>query len=138
MAIRFLEKLITFLFDIIAINVAFFTAFWLRYKSNLFPESFNPYLEPLAYVTPALVMCAVWIILFFFTGLYRDWYKESRIDEFLVVGRTVMTGTFLLFVVTSAPQIIDFANSGDPRVLFTRTKFATVLTYGICMLFFAA
>lgn len=138
MAVRFIEKLVTFLFDILAINVAFFTAFWLRYQSRIFPESFNPYVEPLAYLTPALVMCAVWILLFFFTGLYRDWYRESRVDEFFVVGRTVLTGIFLILVVTSAPQIIDFAKSGDPRLLFTRTKFATVLIYGACMLFFAA
>ena len=37
MAVRFIEKALTFLFDVIALNVAFATAFWIRYKSNFFP-----------------------------------------------------------------------------------------------------
>ena len=73
----------------------------------------------------------------FFTGLYRDWYKESRSDEFITVARTVAAGIFFVFLVTSAPQIISFAQTGKISVLFTRTKFATILTYGGCMLFFA-
>ncbi len=137
MALRLLEKLITFLFDFLAINIAFFTAFWLRYKSNIFPEAFNPSLELLTYLQPSLIVAFLWIILFFFTGLYREWYKESRIDEFFVVSRTVIFGLFILFLVTSAPQVIDFVHSGNPRILFTRTKIPILLTYGSCMLFFA-
>ena len=137
MALRLLEKLITFLFDFLAINIAFFTAFWLRYKSNIFPEAYNPSLELLTYVQPSLIVAFLWVILFFFTGLYREWYKESRIDEFFVVSRTVFFGLFILFLVTSAPQVIDFVHSGNPRILFTRTKFPILLTYGSCMLFFA-
>lgn len=137
MAVRLLEKLITFIFDFLAINFAFFTAFWLRYKSNLFPEAFNPTLELLAYAQPSLIITCIWILLFFFTGLYRDWYKESRIDEFFVVSRTVLFGLFMLFLVTSAPQVIDFVSTGNPRILFTPTKLPILLTYGGCMLFFA-
>ncbi|HEX3020006.1 MAG TPA: sugar transferase [Chitinispirillaceae bacterium] len=138
MAIRLLEKLITFLFDFLAINIALFTAVWLRYKSNFFPEALNPSLELLSYLQPSLIIAMLWIALFFFTGLYRDWYKESRIDELFVVSRTVLTGLFILFLITSAPQVIDFVHSGNPRVLFTPTKFPILLTYGSCMLFFAA
>ncbi len=137
MALRLLEKLITFLFDFLAINIAFFTAFWLRYKSNLFPEAFNPSLELSTYLQPSLTVASLWIILFFFTGLYREWYKESRIDEFFVVSRTVFSGLFILFLVTSAPQVIDFVHSGNPKILFTRTKIPILLTYSSCMLFFA-
>lgn len=137
MAIRFLEKLITFVFDFLAINIAFFTAFWLRYKSNLFPEAFNPYLELFAYIQPSFIVAVLWVTLFFFTGLYRDWYKESRVDEFFVVSRTVLFGLFLLFLITSAQQVFEFVHCGNPKVLFTRTKFPILVTYGFCMLFFA-
>ena len=137
MAVRVLEKLLTFLFDIFAVNIAFFTAFWLRYQSNFFPESYNPHLYIFSYAIPAAIMTVVWIVLFFFTGLYRDWYKESRIDEFFVVSKTVLTGIFFLFLVTSSAQIIEFAQTGNAHAFFTRTKFAILLTYGLCMLFFA-
>ena len=137
MAARFLEKLLTFSFDVIAINIAFVTTFWLRYQSNFFPEAFNPNIDFSTYFIPSLILTPAWILLFFFTGLYRDWFKESRLDEFVTVSRTIAIGTFLLFLVTSAPQILTFGQTGDFSVIFTRTKFATVLTYGACMLFFA-
>ncbi|MBD3392356.1 MAG: exopolysaccharide biosynthesis polyprenyl glycosylphosphotransferase [Chitinivibrionales bacterium] len=137
MGARFTEKLATFLFDVLAFTVAFITTFWLRYKSNFFPEAYDPYLEFSSYVTPMITLCGGWILLFFFTGLYRDWYKESRLDEFFVVSRTVIVGMAALFLITGAPQMTEFARTGDPRVFFTRTKFATLFTYGICMLFFA-
>ncbi|MDO5575845.1 MAG: hypothetical protein Q4F84_02090, partial [Fibrobacter sp.] len=107
MGIRLIEKLLTFCFDILAINVALFSAFWLRYKSNLFPESFDQYIDFTYFGTPALILTIMWVILFFLTGLYRDWYKESRVDEFFVVTRTVIIGMFILFLVTSAEQIIN-------------------------------
>lgn len=137
MAVRLLEKLITFLFDILAVNIALFCAVLLRYKSNLFPEFYNPNLELSSYTVPAVIMSCVWITLFFLTGLYRDWYKESRLDEFFVVSRTVLIGMALLFLITSAPQIILFSQTGDFHVLFTKAKFPILLTYGTCMLFFA-
>jgi len=137
MLARFLEKFFTFLFDVIAINVAYFAAFWLRYKSNLFPEAYNPAIDIASHLQPSLIVTVLWVMLFFLTGLYRDWYKESRLDELFVVARTVLFGIFLLFLVTSAPQIIEFAHDGDIGVLFTRTKFPVLVTYGACMLFFA-
>jgi exopolysaccharide biosynthesis polyprenyl glycosylphosphotransferase len=137
MGARLLEKLITFVFDIIAVNVAFFTTFWLRYKSNLFPETFNPDIDFSSYFVLTLSFTAGWIGLFFFTGLYRDWYKESRLDEFVVVLRTVLFGMLIIFLITTGPQIIDFANTGKISVIVTRTKFAMLFTYGFCMLFFA-
>jgi exopolysaccharide biosynthesis polyprenyl glycosylphosphotransferase len=136
MAARFFEKLLTFTFDVVAINVAFVTAFWLRYKSDLFPEAANHDIDISSYFVPAIIFTIAWIVLFFITGLYRDWYKESRLDEFIVVSRTVAVGTFLLFLITGAPQIIDFAKTGDVQTFFTRTKLATLFTYGACMLFF--
>ncbi len=134
---RFLEKLVTFLFDAAAVNVAFVTTFWLRYKSNFFPEAYSPDVDFSTYIVLSLSFTCGWIVLFFLTGLYRDWYKESRFDEFVVVLRTVMIGMFILFLITGGPQIIEFATTGSLSVIFTRTKFATLFTYGSCMLIFA-
>jgi exopolysaccharide biosynthesis polyprenyl glycosylphosphotransferase len=136
MASRFFEKLITFTMDIFAVNVALATTFWLRYKSNVFPEAYNPHIDPFGFAIPALIITLCWLTMFFFTGLYRDWYKESRLDEFFVVFRTIAIGIFFLLLVTSSSEIIAFVQSGKLAVLFTRTRFATVLTYAGCMLFF--
>jgi exopolysaccharide biosynthesis polyprenyl glycosylphosphotransferase len=137
MGLRLLEKLTTFFFDVLSFAVAFATTFWLRYKSGVFPEAYDPDLLFADYLTPMLILSLAWAVLFFFGGLYREWYKESRIDEFFVVSKTVLFGMFILFLLTSAPQIIHFTKTGDATVLFTRTKAATLFTYGGCMLFFA-
>lgn len=133
---RFIEKALTFLIDIVAFNVAFATAFWIRYKSNFFPESFNADIEFSSYILLSITVAGCWAALFFVTGLYRDWYKESRLDEFFVVVRTILIGIFLLFLITSASQIIDFATSGNFEQVFTRTKFAVLITYAVCLVFF--
>jgi exopolysaccharide biosynthesis polyprenyl glycosylphosphotransferase len=138
MGIRVLEKLLTLLFDLAAITVAFYVTLWLRYFSHFFPETYNPAIDLSSYLFPSMVMSGCWIALFFFGGLYREWHKESRLDEFLVVARTVFIGLAGLFLITSAQQIVAFANSGDWQSMFTRTKMATLLTYGSCMLFFGA
>ncbi len=134
MGTRFFEKIITFLFDILAVNAAFAATFWLRYKSSLFPETYNPDLLFADYITPSVILTVLWILLFFFTGLYRDWYKESRIDEFFVVARTVLFGIFILFLLISADEIIQFATTGSRPTLLTRTQLVFLTTYASCML----
>ncbi len=137
MAARFIEKALTFIIDVVAFNVAFVTAVWIRYKSNFFPEVYNPDVDFSSYFTLSAFVAICWVGLFFLTGLYRDWYKESRLDECFVVIRTILIGIFLLFLVTSASQIIEFGTSGNLAVLFTRTKLAILLTYAGCIAVFA-
>ncbi|MCL2183332.1 MAG: sugar transferase [Chitinispirillia bacterium] len=140
MNVRFLEKIITFLFDVVALNIAFFTAYWIRFQSGFFAAEMVDDITtiPFNYLEPSLILSIGWVILFYFTGLYRDWIKESRIDEFFVVARTIIIGMFMIFLVTGAPQIMEFVQTGDIRKIFTTTKMATLLTYGGCTLFFAS
>jgi len=137
MGLKFLEKPLTLLFDIIAFTIAVAVAFWLRFKSGFFPETYNPAAEFSAYFVPSLILTGCWILLSFFTGLYRTWYRESRLDEFFVVLRTILVGIFLLFLLISADELLNFARTGTPPRLFSRTQFWSLLTYGCCVLFFA-
>jgi len=128
------------MFDVVALNIAFFTAYWIRFQSGFFAAEMVDDITtiPFTYIEPSLILSIGWIILFYFTGLYRDWIKESRIDEFFVVARTILIGLFMIFLVTGAPQIMEFVQTGDIRKIFTPTKMATLLTYGGCTLFFAS
>jgi hypothetical protein len=72
MAVRFIEKALTFLIDIISFNVAFTAAIWIRYQSNIFPEFYNPDIDFGSYFTLSASVALCWVALFFFTGLYRD------------------------------------------------------------------
>ena len=38
--------------------------------------------------------------IFFFFGLYRSWYAQSRFDEFIAIFKTITLGTFVIFLVT--------------------------------------
>ncbi len=137
MGSRYTEKVITFLFDLLAVSIAFWATFWLRYKSGFFPETYNPALSFSEYIVPLFILSCSWIFLFFLTGLYRSWYQESRFDEFIVVSRTVIFGIFLLFLIISADELMRFAKTGVVPRLFSRTQVVTLFTYGGCMLFFA-
>jgi exopolysaccharide biosynthesis polyprenyl glycosylphosphotransferase len=137
MGLKILEKPLTLLFDIIALFIALAATIWLRFKSGIFPETFNPAIAFADYFIPCVILACCWLLLFFFSGLYRTWYKESRLDEFFVVTRTVLVGIFFLFLLISADELMIFARTGKPPSLFSRTQFATLITYAGCMLFFA-
>ena len=78
MLARKFEKYLIFASDVASFNLAFAAIFWLRYKSGLFPESFNPGKDFSQYTQIAFVLSLVWIAYFFISGLYRDWYLQSR------------------------------------------------------------
>ncbi len=137
MSIRVLEKPLTFFFDAIFINVAFIATFWLRYKSGYFPECTNDEISIALFVNPMLVLMFGWLLIFFFNGLYREWHKESRLDEFFVIFRCIAIGILGLFFLVSAEEIVDFAVQGTRTGVFASRKVAILGTYGLSMLIFA-
>ncbi len=131
---RFAEKILTFLFDAVVLTASFWIAFWVRYQSGLFLGTYNPDMLWVEYLIPSGILTAIWLVLFFLTGLYRDWFKESRLDEFLVVSRTVLFGVFTLFVMASSEQWISFVKTGELPQLFSHNQTAVVVLYGIVLL----
>ncbi|MFW5960469.1 MAG: sugar transferase, partial [Chitinivibrionales bacterium] len=107
------------------------------YKTALFPSTYNPSLELSEFSNPMVILSVAWLILYYFTGLYRDWYKESRIDEFLVVARTVVIGIAVIFLLIAADEIMSFARTGNIPHLLTETQITFLSLYGICMLVFS-
>ena len=71
MGARFVEKILTFLFDTLATIVAFATTFWLRYewlqyKSYYLPEGFDPTVNFASYSPLLFILTGAWLALFFF------------------------------------------------------------------------
>src|SRR5690606_16024872 len=52
---------------------------------------------PIMVIAPALVMSVGWLFLFFFFGLYRERYAESRLDEVVSLAKVVTIGLLALF-----------------------------------------
>ena len=131
---RFVEKIFVLLFDCIAICGAFWLVFWLRFKSGMFPVFFSPELSFEPYIVPSLIMTAVWLVFYFFNGLYRDWFSESRFDEILIVARTIIIGIAIMFCIVSSEQIIDFVKTGDFKPIFSQSRISLILSYGTTLL----
>ena len=131
---RFFEKLFVVFFDIVAVNASFLMVFWLRYKSGFFASAYDAELQFSPYAAPAAIMTVFWIIFYFFNGLYRDWFSESRLDEFLIVAKTILLGTAIIFCTISSEQIIDFVETGRKHDIFSQTRTVTLFTYSLCLL----
>ena len=131
---RFIEKIFVLLCDIFAISGAFWLVFYLRYKSGLFTNFFDPHLDFAAYIVPSFIMTGSWLIFYFLNGLYRDWFSESRLDEIFIVARTVIIGTAIIFCMVSSEQIIDFVKTGKLSDIFSHSRVSLLLSYGLTLL----
>lgn len=131
---RFAEKLLIFFLDAVVITASFWLAFWVRYQSGFFLGTYIPDSIGGSYLIPSTILTALWLSLFFVTGLYRDWFKESRLDEFFVVSRTILFGVFVLFVMASSDQWISFIKTGELPDLFNQNQTGVVVIYGVVLL----
>ncbi len=82
--------------------------------------------DPSVFELPSAgLLCAFWLVLFLFAGLYRERRAASRFDEFVTLLKVVTVGTLLLF-------FLLFIDRLDP--LAARTS---VVLYWACVLGFA-
>ena len=135
---RIVEKIFVLLIDCIAICAAFWFVFWIRYKSGIFPDLVYTDLSFQPFIIPSLIMTACWLVFYFFNGLYRDWFSESRLDEILIVARTVIIGIAIMFCIVSSEQIIDFVKTGDFKPIFSQSRISLLLYYGGTLLLTAS
>jgi exopolysaccharide biosynthesis polyprenyl glycosylphosphotransferase len=91
--------------DGIAFTLALLVFYYLRVRSGLFAVETIPDL-----LAPLVVINAYWYLLFWIAGLYRPWWAQSRLDELIVVAKTVLTGVLLL----SFAIFLDDAVTRDP------------------------
>jgi exopolysaccharide biosynthesis polyprenyl glycosylphosphotransferase len=131
---RLFEKLFVIFCDIAAISAAFWLVFWLRYKSGFFPNVYDIRISFEPYIVPTIIMTGSWLIFYFLNGLYRDWFSESRLDEILVVARTIILGIVIIFCMVSGEQIIDAVKTGKFYDIFSQTRVSILLSYGLCLL----
>ncbi|MCX7879201.1 MAG: sugar transferase [Ignavibacteria bacterium] len=108
------------IFDIFAITLSYIIHFLIRFESGLFETDVQPTFFD-AFLT-GLILLIYWLIAFFFSGLYRDWFVRSPFDEFFSVIKTSFFFNFILFF------FVFLDSSTRPRLLF--------LVYFVNMTFF--
>ena len=99
------EQLLLFVLDFVCINFSWIVYYWFRMKSGIFPD-----VSQQDFWMPMLVICTYWMFLFFFFGMYRTWYMQSRLDELTEMFKTISFGTLLLFFLI----FIDDQGIGSP------------------------
>ena len=118
-----IEKILLIAGDFIAINLTFLCWGLLRNKLGYYTEQeflLNFYLS-------LLVFC-YWFFLFFFFGLYKSWYAQSRFDEFVTVLKTVTIGVFIIFVLTADVRIDLRSTPKLSRII--------IISYWLMLVFF--
>src|SRR5262249_51989560 len=46
---------------------------------------------------PMIALSMFWLVVYFFFGMYRSWYTQSRFDEFATLFKATTFGVLLLF-----------------------------------------
>ncbi|MFY7999259.1 MAG: sugar transferase [Candidatus Kapaibacteriota bacterium] len=108
-------------FDMLGFVVSFAVYYALRFLSGLFETATSAFTQPLLtdertvlIVAAVIALYGYWALLFWFAGLYEDWYVRSPFDEFFTVVRITFVGCILLGVVIFFD---DVAPAQNPRLL---------------------
>ncbi|MCI0511603.1 sugar transferase [candidate division KSB1 bacterium] len=94
-----IERILLIGSDFLMVAAAFCLLSVIRREIGIFAGgdfSFIAYLASITFV--------YWGVIFLFFGLYRSWYAQSRIDEFIAVFKTLSLGCSLIFILTFEPE----------------------------------
>lgn len=95
--------------DIISIPISSIIQYWIRFESGLFPKSHYNISD---FIPVLLFFLTYWLLIFWLSGLYKNWYIRSPFEELFAIIRVTFIGNFIIFFFT----YIDKFES--PRMLF--------------------
>jgi len=96
--------------DVIAIILSFVTQYYIRFHSSFFFSNYKTdFIEQLYAL---IIFVLYWLILFFFAGLYKNWYERSPFDEIWGVVKATFIGTFIFVFV------LFYSSASSPRMMF--------------------
>ncbi len=134
MLVRKFEKYLLFVCDIVSINFSFAFIFWLRFKSGFFLYSLDPEKEFEHYSQIVFVFSLLWILYFFLTGLYRDWYLQSRAVQLIIVSKKISVGFFFIIAITIGSDVVEAWHDGIPLHIFTPSRILSITAYWLVFL----
>lgn len=107
---RHSQIFIQIIFDTVAIVVSFLAQYFIRFETGLFDYAIKPDFAQLSLGT--LFLLGYWLTVFFFFGLYKNWYEKSPFEEIFTILKVTFLGTFIIiFLVLNDIQ-------SSPRMLF--------------------
>ncbi len=109
----FYPFLLQFSADIISVLISFIIQFYIRFESELINSDYKTKIhnDPTLLILPLLALMIYWVVLFFFSGLYKNWFERSPFDEIFTIIQVTFIGTSLFFISL-------MLNNTKPRLLF--------------------
>lgn len=112
---RLLHKLLLVFSDVVMINLALLLTWWFRYHSGLLATQ-RPMDLSTAMDFPVLFILSLgWIVLFMLNNLYNMRWDISRFDQVRRLGKVIIFGILVLFIITLDPQ--DVLSEGRMALL---------------------
>lgn len=87
------ELIALLLADSAAFSVAYLLLYTARFRWEWFGDTGS---IPATFLAPMVVMSVYWLCLFFFFGMYRERYADSRFDEIASLAKVVTVGVLIL------------------------------------------
>lgn len=93
-----------FISDLAAISISFLIQYLLVFKSGAIFNIATP--DLIIMITGLVGVNFYWLILFYFSGLYKNWYERSPFEEFFTLLKSALVGVGIIyfFVVTDTSK----------------------------------
>jgi len=124
------QRLLYILFDFLAAMAAWVLFFLFR-KIYIEPQVFGlavPITFGPRFWTGAIGLPFAWILLYYFTGFYKDMYRRSRLDDFIRTLTSSLLGLVIIFfLLILADVILNYTNYYSLVITLFLLQFSFVL-----------
>ncbi len=92
---KFAPVLLQLLADIAGITSSYLIQYYLVFESGLFRPIAET--DTMMIILPAVALNIFWITIFFFSGLYKNWFEKSPFEEFFTLLKSTLIGCAIAF-----------------------------------------
>ena len=107
---RHSQAMIQLLFDIIAISISYLLYYYIRFESGIYYTLVRPGLLEIFLGT--IIFLSYWLTIFFFSGMYKNWYERSPFDEIWSVLKITFIGSAIIVFA------VKYDSEAAPRQLY--------------------
>jgi len=101
---RLWHKLLLYISDIVAINIALIFLYWFKFESGILSQINLPAPGIQSYFAISVISTLFFIVLFALNGLYNIKWDLSRFDILLKTSRIILFAGIIIFVITLDPN----------------------------------
>ncbi len=96
--------------DNIAIITAYLLFFFIRFGSGIYPAAVKP--GALEITLGTFIFLSFWLLMCFFSGMYKNWYERSPFEEFWSIIKVTLIGCVIIIFA------VKIDSQSSPRQLF--------------------